>query len=197
MENFWLYFRMGLHHVLDIGAYDHVLFFIALMIPYSFKEWKTVFTLITVFTFGHTLSLILAVYNILKMPSDIVEFLIPITIFLTALYYLITAGKTKAKNNINFELFVTLFFGLIHGLGFSNYFKTVMVGTSEDKLLPLLEFALGIEIAQIAVVLVVLVIGYVVQHFFRTSKRDWALILAAFVMGVVTPMIIESEFWNK
>lgn len=194
MNEFLLYFNMGLKHVLDINAYDHVLFLIALMVPYTFNEWKRVFLLVSLFTIGHTLALFLSVFDIVRVKAEIVEFLIPITILITAVFHLFTAGKTSKKEAISFVSIITVFFGIIHGLGFSNYFKTIMMGSKTDKLLPLLEFALGIEAAQIIVVIIVLLLAYVVQTVFRFSKRDWALVLSAFVIGVVLPMIIGSEF---
>lgn len=197
MSEFWLYFKLGLTHVLDINAYDHVLFLIALMVPYAFKDWKRVLLLVSIFTIGHTLSLMLSVYGVVYINPSLVEFLIPITILVTALFHLFTAGKSGKKESISFVAIVTLFFGIIHGLGFSNYFKTILPGSASDKLLPLLEFALGIETAQIIVVFVVLILSYVVQTFFRFSKRDWALVMSAFIIGVVLPMILESEIWNR
>lgn len=197
MSEFWMYFTIGLKHVLDINAYDHVLFLIALMVPYAFKDWKNVFVLVSLFTIGHTLALLLSVYGVVQIKASLVEFLIPITILITAVFHLFTAGKSSKNESITFVAIVTLFFGIIHGLGFSNYFKTILSGKASDKLLPLLEFALGIEAAQIIVVLVVLIISYVVQTFFRFSKRDWALVMSAFIIGVVLPMIIQSEIWNR
>jgi len=197
MSEFWIYFNTGLRHVLDINAYDHVLFLIALIVPYAFKDWKRVLILVTLFTAGHTLALLLSVYKIVSVRIDLVEFLIPITIFATAIFHLFTAGKTGKKESISFVSFVTLFFGIIHGLGFSNYFKTILPGDASDKLLPLLEFALGIEAAQMIVVLIVLIFSYIVQTIFRFSKRDWTLVMSAFVAGVVIPMIIESEIWGR
>ena len=197
MSEFWMYFNIGLKHVLDINGYDHVLFLIALMVPYAFKDWKNVFVLVSLFTLGHTLALLLSVYGIVQIQANLVEFLIPITILITAVFHLFTAGKSSKNESITFVAIVTLFFGIIHGLGFSNYFKAILPGKTSDKLLPLLEFALGIEAAQIIVVLVVLIISYVVQTFFRFSKRDWALVMSAFIIGVVLPMIIESEIWNR
>lgn len=196
MSEFLLYFKIGLHHVLDINAYDHVLFLIALMVPYAFKDWKKVVLLVTLFTIGHTLSLMLSVFNIISVQVSLVEFLIPITILITAGFHLLTAGKTSKKEGISFEAIITLFFGIIHGLGFSNYFRTILPGSASDKVVPLLEFALGIEAAQLIVVLIYLIIAYAVQTVFRFSKRDWALVMSAFVIGVVIPMIIESEIWN-
>jgi hypothetical protein len=197
MSQFWLYFKLGLEHVLDIHAYDHVMFLIALMIPYAFKDWKRVFLLVSLFTLGHTLSLILSVFGTVFIAPKYVEFLIPITILITALFHLFTAGKSSRKESISFVAVVTLSFGVIHGLGFSNYFNSILPGSAADKLLPLLEFALGIEASQIIVVFLVLVISYIAQTFFRFSKRDWALLLSAFIIGLVLPMLIENEIWNR
>ncbi|WP_026728404.1 HupE/UreJ family protein [Flavobacterium denitrificans] len=197
MSEFWIYFQIGLKHVLDINAYDHVLFLIALTVPYAFKDWKRILLLVSVFTIGHTVALILSVYGIIAVKVNLVEFLIPITILITALYHLFTAGKATKNEGVNLIFIVTLFFGLIHGLGFSNYFKTILGGTATSKLLPLGEFALGIEAAQLVVVFVVLILSYIVQTVFRFSKRDWALVMSAFIVGVVIPMIIESPIWNR
>ncbi|KAF2509874.1 HupE/UreJ family protein [Flavobacterium foetidum] len=197
MSQFWIYFQIGLKHVLDINAYDHVLFLIALTVPYLFKDWKRILILVSVFTVGHTLALLLSVYGIIAIKVNLVEFLIPITILITAVYHLFTAGKTSKNDSINLVFFITLFFGIIHGLGFSNYFKIILGGSPSSKLLPLGEFALGIEAAQLIVVFVVLVISSIVQTVFRFSKRDWALVMSAFVIGVVIPMIIESPIWNR
>jgi len=195
MSDFWLYFNIGLHHVLDIHAYDHVMFLMALTVPYTFKDWKNIVLLVSLFTVGHTTALIMSVYGVLKVNSAYIEFLIPITILATAVYNLFNSGK-KASNtgNVNFIAFTTLFFGLIHGLGFSNYFK-IIIDKGDSKLLPLLEFALGIEGAQLIVVLTVLTLSFVLQRFGKLNKRDWILITSAFVAGVVIPMIIESEIW--
>jgi hypothetical protein len=196
MEEFLIYLKMGWHHVLDFNAYDHVLFFIALTIPFTFTNWRKALGLITIFTIGHTFALVLSVYQILVIKAEISEFLIPVTIFLTALYQLFTAGKTQKSSNIGFVLTITTFFGIVHGLGFSNYIKPLlMTGEKLDKLLPLLEFALGIELAQITVVLTLLILGYFCTGFFKVSKRDWALVLSAIVIGVVLPMILNSEIF--
>lgn len=197
MSQFWIYFQIGLKHVLDIHAYDHVLFLIALTVPYTFKDWKRILLLVSVFTIGHTVALVLSVFGIITVKVNIVEFLIPITILITALYHLFTAGKASKNDGVNLIFFVTLFFGIIHGLGFSNYFKTILGGTATSKLLPLGEFALGIEVAQLVVVFVALLLSYIVQTVFRFSKRDWALVMSAFIIGVVIPMIIESPIWNR
>jgi hypothetical protein len=139
--------------------------------------------------------LVLSVYNIVSVKASLVEFLIPVTILITALFALFTAGKTTKKESVTFVAGVTLFFGLIHGLGFSNYFKTIMIGTPSEKVLPLMEFALGIEIAQLIVVMIGLILAYVAQAVFKFSKREWGLIIASFIIGAVVPMLIENEIW--
>jgi hypothetical protein len=197
MSEFWIYFQIGLKHVLDIHAYDHVLFLIALAVPFSFKDWKQIVMLVSMFTIGHTLALLLSIFGIIAIKVNVVELLIPITILITALFNLFTAGKSSKKESINLVFFITLFFGIIHGLGFSNYFKSILGGTPSSKLIPLGEFALGIEAAQIVVVFIVLVLSYIVQTVFRFSKRDWTLVMSAFIIGVVLPMIIESEIWIR
>ncbi|MBC5839505.1 HupE/UreJ family protein [Flavobacterium muglaense] len=197
MSEFWIYFQIGLKHVLDIHSYDHVLFLIALAVPFSFKDWKRIVLLVSLFTIGHTMALVLSVFGIIAVKVSVVELLIPITILITALFNLFTAGKSNKKESINLVFFITLFFGIIHGLGFSNYFKSILGGSPTSKLLPLGEFALGIEAAQIVVVFIVLILSYLVQTVFRFSKRDWTLVMSAFIIGVVIPMIIENEIWFK
>jgi hypothetical protein len=123
--------------------------------------------------------------------------LIPITILIAALYNIIIAGKSSKKENSIVISIITLFFGIIHGLGFSNYFNSILSGKPTDKLLPLFEFALGIEVAQIVVVIVSLLLAYVVQNLFKFSKRDWILIISAFTVGVIIPIIIQNEIWYK
>ena len=191
MADFWFYTNYGVNHVLDINGYDHVLFLIVLAIPYLFKDWKRVLLLVSVFTIGHTLSLLLAAYNVVSIQADLVEFLIPVTIFIVAMYNVFKAGKKTRKIAV---LFIsTLFFGLIHGLGFAREF-TMLIGKAEQKIIPLLEFALGIEIAQIIVVFLVLFIGFLLQTVFRISKRDWIMVISAIVVGLVIPMLINSAF---
>lgn len=197
MSEFMLFVKLGLYHVLDFNAYDHVLFLIALVVPYHFKDWRKVVTLVSVFTLGHTLALLLALYKIIRIDVDFVEFLIPVTIFITAVYNLFNSGKGSDKSGITVAAFITLFFGIIHGLGFSNYFNGILTGSPTEKLLPLLEFALGIELAQLAIVVAVLFVAFFVQYFMKNSKKNWILITSSIIIGVVIPMLIESEIWKK
>ena len=193
-QNFLFNVEYGINHVLDINAYDHVLFLIVLTIPYLFKDWKRVLLLVSVFTLGHTLSLVLATYNIFNANGQLVEFLIPITILIVALFNVFTAGKGAQKEKIGILFFLTLFFGLIHGLGFAREFQ-ILVGRDDNKLLTLLEFALGIELAQVIIVFIVLFLGYLTQTIFRFSRRDWIMVVSAIVVGLVIPMLLKSDFF--
>lgn len=187
MDSFIFYFKEGLFHVLDWNAYDHILFLVVLTVPYLFSNWKKLLTLVTVFTLGHTLSLALSAYGVVKVNGSIVEILIPVTILITALYNIFTAGKKNRNQKMGIHLFATLFFGLIHGLGFSTYFK-MMTASSESKLLPLVEYTLGIEAAQLIIVFVVLIISFVGQAIFRFSLRDWVMVISSIVIGVAIPV---------
>jgi hypothetical protein len=197
MSDFWIFFKVGLEHVLDINGYDHLLFLIALTAPYVSKDWKKILILVSFFTLGHTLSLLLSVFNVVAVKAVLVELLIPITILITALFNIIMAGKSTKNGNMSFVASITVFFGIIHGLGFSNYFNSILPGKPVDKLAPLFEFALGIEAAQIIVVLSVLILAFIFQTLFRFNKRDFTLIMSSFVIGVVVPLIIENPIWHK
>ncbi|MFD2517523.1 HupE/UreJ family protein [Salinimicrobium flavum] len=191
MSQFWLYFKLGLEHVLDWNAYDHILFLIVLVASYSFQSWKRVFWLVTIFTLGHTVSLFLSVYKVVQVNSNWVEFLIPVTILVTALFNIVYAKTRENKNNVGVLYFTTAFFGIVHGLGFSSYFKMIAAGT-ESKFLPLLEFALGIEAAQIIVVLSVLILAFLLQNVLKVNRRDWILIISSIVIGVILPILREN-----
>ena len=192
MNEFWIYFKLGLNNVLDLNGYDHILFLIVLIVAYTFKDWKRVFWLITVFTIGHTISLILSTYGVISVKANLVELLVYITIVITALFNIFTAGKNNNKTKLVLLLVAALFFGLIHGLAFSNYFKVITSGIS-SKLLPMLEFSLGVEAGQIIVVLVVLILSFIFQTIFRFSKRDWVMVISAIVLGIAIH-IIDTNF---
>lgn len=191
LDEFWFNVKYGINHVLDPNGYDHVLFLMVLTVPYLFKDWKRVLLLVSLFTLGHTLSLVLAAYNVVSVNGELVEFLIPITILMVALFNVFTAGKTAKKEKIGVLVLSTLFFGLVHGLGFAREF-TLFAGQSDNKLVLLLEFALGIEIAQVIIVFMVLFLGFLGQTIFRFSRRDWIMVVSAIVVGLCIPMIFGS-----
>lgn len=197
MSDFWLYYNLGLRHVLNLNGFDHALFIIALTAPYTFKSWKKVFLLLTLFTIGHTISLILATYEIVPVTNEaLVELLLQLTILIAAIHNFFVAKKQAVNENISVIAFTALAFGIIHGFGFSRYFRLILKGSgAEYKLPPLLEFAAGIETAHITVAFAVLIISFVLQFFFRLSKKDWVLVVSSFVAGVIVPMIINNEIW--
>lgn len=186
MTEFFLYLKLGLTHVLDWQAYDHVLFLIVLVAAYNFSNWKRIIILVSLFTLGHTVSLLLANFNMVLVSSKWIEFLIPVTILITAIYNLGASAKNNRSEKVGLFYVITLFFGLIHGFGFATYFKMISGG---NEILPLLEFALGVEIAQIIVVGAVLILNFIFQTIFRFSKRDWVLVISSIVIGVIIPML--------
>jgi hypothetical protein len=161
-ESFIRFLELGLYHILNVESYDHILFVALISVPFLFKDWKRLLILISIFTLGHTLSLVLGIYNIINLNAS--EWLIPITIFCVALFNIFTAGKTFLKES-NLVLAIVLIFGLIHGLGFANAFKS-LVG-SNNTLAAILEFAIGIEIGQLVVVIVVLILSFIFKNLFR------------------------------
>ncbi|APZ45885.1 HupE / UreJ protein [Polaribacter reichenbachii] len=193
MEDFILYFKMGLNHVLDFSAYDHIIFLIVLAVVFTYYEIKKVIGLVTLFTLGHSVTLALSAYKILNISIELIEFLIPLTIFITGFVNIITSKNSSSKKN-NINLIFALFFGLIHGLGFSNYFR-MMIGQEENKLMPLVEFALGIEVAQIIIVLGILILGTIFQNAFKVEKRDWVLVCSSIVIGFAIQMMADRVFW--
>ena len=186
MSDFLLYLKLGLTHVLDWQAYDHILFLIVLVAAYNFSNWKRIFILVSLFTLGHTVSLLLVNYSVVAISSKWVEFLIPVTILVAAFYNLLTSGKNNRSEKVGLFYVITIFFGLVHGFGFATYYKMIAGG---NEILPLLEFALGIELAQIIVVTIVLIFSFIFQSIFRFNKRDWLLVVSSIVIGVVIPML--------
>lgn len=194
MDDFLRNFLEGFFHVLDINAYDHILFIILMAVPFLFASWKKLLWLVTAFTIGHTLSLLLSVYGIVNVNAVYVEFLIPVTIAIAALYNIFTAGKRHTNDAPWLLIATALFFGLIHGFGFSSAFK-MLASSGENKLLLLAEFALGIEAAQLVIVLIVLIFNFIMTGLFRFNKKEWTQIISAIVFGIVIPMLLARWSW--
>ncbi len=192
MENFWFYIKLGLQHVLDLGAYDHILFLAALAVPFTFKSWKKVVLLASVFTAFHCLSLVLSVYNFFTIKVHLIEFLIPVTIVVTAIFNLWYSKMGTKNRNITTHAIATTIFGLIHGFGFSNYFKMLMSG-EEEKLSPLVGFAVGIEISQLVIVLCVLILGYLLTEFLKI-KQSIFVVAASVLIVLITIRLLISTF---
>lgn len=190
MSIFELYLKLGIDHIMDLKGYDHILFIITLCSVYKLSEWKRVLILITAFTIGHSVTLALATLNIISLSTSLVEFLIPLTIFLTALFNAINKSLSVSKLLHTMKYIAALFFGLIHGLGFSNYLRSLL-GQESSIWKPLLSFNIGIEIGQIIVVAVILLLTWLVVKVIGAPRREWNLILAGAGMGVALILMIE------
>jgi len=190
MSIFQLYFNLGVQHITDIVGYDHILFLITLCAVYSLKQWKNILVLITAFTIGHTTSLVLATFNFINIPIEIIEFLIPITILITSF-----ANIFQKNEFVSFRLHLikyctALFFGLIHGLGFSNYLRNLL-GSEENLIKPLFAFNIGIELGQLFIVGIVLLLTAITVYLGHVKKREWNLILSGAGLGVSLILIID------
>lgn len=194
MQDFIFYIKMGLNHVLDFKAYDHILFLIALALPFAIKSWKKVLLLATIFTITHCLSLFLSAYGILVINVDLIEFLIPVTILCTALFNLIYVKSNSKNQSLGLHIFATAFFGLIHGFGFSNYFNMLMA-EEEEKLPALLGFATGIEISQVLIVLSVLSISFLAQSIVKIKPASFTTIGSILIILITIPMLIDTFPW--
>lgn len=194
MQDFYFYIKLGLNHVLDFGAYDHILFLMALALPFTFKSWKKVVLLATLFTIAHCLSLFLSVYGILAMDVGLIEFLIPVTILGTALFNLIYVKSAEENRSLGLHILATTFFGLVHGFGFSNYFNMLMA-EEEEKLGSLLGFATGIEIAQVMIVFVVLGLSYLFISLLKVKARLFVTIASILIVLITIPMLIATFPW--
>jgi len=140
--------QLGVRHILDVEALDHVLFLVALAAIYRFRDLRDVLWVVTAFTVGHSITLALAVTGALEIPSSLVEFLIPVTIVITGVENVLVSDRTRAPWGGRYRPMFAGVFGLVHGAGFAAYLKALFV---EHVAIPLLGFNLGIEAGQLVV----------------------------------------------
>ena len=190
MTTFGLYMGLGFGHISDLAAHDHILFLTALCAVYGIKHWKKVLILVTAFTIGHTLTLALATLKVVAVSTGLIEFLIPVTIFITGLWNVIQRGDRLDKGSHRFKYGAALFFGLIHGLGFSNYLRSLL-GMEESIIMPLFSFNLGLEIGQVLIVVMVLLLSFLFVDVSGVKRREWNLLLSGAAMGVSLVLCIE------
>jgi hypothetical protein len=185
MQDFSLYFQLGWQHIADLSAYDHILFITVLCAVYLLNDWKKVLILVTAFTVGHSITLALSVLHLIQVSTPLIEFLIPVTICITALSNIIRKDSQPEKLRINY--FFALFFGLVHGLGFSNYLKSLL-GSQTSIWQPLLAFNIGLEFGQILIVAVILLLGGIIVNLTGVKRRDWNMFISSAIFGVATMM---------
>lgn len=197
MSDFYIYLQLGFDHITDLNGYDHILFVVALCAIYRFSDWRKVLVLVTAFTLGHSITLALATLRIIEYSTDLIEFLIPITILATAILNFFnksTESLLQKENGSRARYPMAMVFGLIHGMGFSNYLRSLL-GREESILTPLFAFNVGLEIGQIIIVLMVLGLAFLVVDILRVRKRDWTLIVSGIVAGVALTLIKEKWFF--
>ena len=187
MYDLIFYLELGLLHVLDWNAIDHMLFLCTLTIVYTFKDFKTVFWIVTFFTFGHTFSLILSAFDLFKPPSQLIEFLIPTTIIVTSLYNIL--DNKNSKNNL-FEYSFSVFFGLIHGFGFGTYFE-MLTDSIDAKITPLIGFAIGVELSQLVVVLGILIINTILNKLNLISRTIYIKVVSVTIILLSLNLIYQ------
>ena len=188
MTDFLFYLQLGWEHIISIDALDHQLFILALVAIFSFQDLKKVLILVTAFTLGHSFTLALSAFDIIRFPSNWVEFLIPCTIVFTALDNLIFSKNEDKLIKLNY--FLALIFGLIHGMGFANSVR-MMLAKEQSIVIPLLGFNVGLEIGQIAVVIIILSIFYILSTFLKLKKKHWVMLVSAPILVVSLKMAIE------
>jgi hypothetical protein len=188
-DDFLIFLQLGLEHITDPNGYDHILFIAAMCSMLSFEAWRKLLFTVTAFTIGHSVSLTLAVLGYSPFDASLIEFLIPVTIILTCLFNL---AKPERKDEQQINLYsLVLFFGLIHGLGFANYLKSLL-GKGGNLFVPLLSFNIGLEIGQLIIAAFVLVLILFFQKI-NFSRRETVIFLNAFVTGIA--LTILQKVW--
>ena len=185
----WVYTKLGFWHVIDWEGLDHFYFIITLAMPFTFLRIRKLIWWVTLFTLGHTLSLIGNFYFELYVSSYWIELLIPITIALNAITLFFPKKFSRMINKAYFPPLVTVLFGVIHGLGFGRYFN--MLIPEDDVSLSLFSFAIGVEFAQIAIVIGILLISFIVTQVFKQSKERWEFLVGAMILSQALTMIFE------
>lgn len=195
MSEFALYFGLGKDHILDYAnGYDHILFVVALCAIYLVRDWKKILILITAFTIGHSITLALATLQLISVSAEFIEFLIPLTIFITAFSNLFRKEESIGDSKMQINYAFALFFGLIHGLGFSNFLRSLL-GKESQIVSPLLAFNLGLELGQIIVVILFLAISYILVDLIKISRRDLKLVLSSAIAGIALVLLKDRVFW--
>lgn len=195
MSEFELYFGLGKDHILDYkNGYDHILFVMALCALYGWHQWKQVLILVTAFTIGHSITLALATLNVVSVNAEVIEFLIPLTIFITAFSNLFKNEQQRSSRALWLSYGYALFFGLIHGLGFSNYLRSIL-GKDRSIVSQLFAFNIGLEFGQIIIVIIFLSVTFIAIDLLTVNRRDWKLVVSSGIAGMALVLLKERVFW--
>ncbi|WP_462221279.1 HupE/UreJ family protein [Ferruginibacter sp.] len=188
MQDFAFYFKLGWQHIISLDALDHLLFILALSAIYLLSNWRQVLVLVTAFTIGHSLTLALSVYKILAVKDSLVEFLIPCTIIITAVFNFFQKDFTPKSLRLNY--FLALFFGLIHGLGFANTIR-FMLAKNQGIGWSLFSFNVGLEAGQIVVVMCILLLSFLIVNKGQLKRKWWLWALSGVAFCIALKMVVE------
>lgn len=195
MSEFQLYFGLGKTHILDYeNGYDHILFVVALCALYLTREWKQILILVTAFTIGHSVTLALSTLRIITVKVELIEFLIPLTIFITAISNLFKNENSLSGGGVQINYFFAGFFGLIHGLGFSSYLRSIL-GKNESIVTQLLAFNLGLEFGQLIIVAIFMAAAFVLVDLFGLNRRDWKMVISSAIAGIALILMKDNMYW--
>ena len=195
MSEFQLYFGLGKSHILDYAnGYDHIIFVVALCALYLTREWKQVLILVTAFTIGHSITLALSTLRIISVKVELIEFLIPLTIFITAVSNLFKNENNLTSRSVQMNYFFAGFFGLIHGLGFSSYLRSIL-GKDETILTQLFAFNLGLEFGQLIIVAIFMAAAFLLVDLFGLNRRDWKMVISSAIAGIALVLMKENMYW--
>ncbi|MDX2286301.1 MAG: HupE/UreJ family protein [Bacteroidia bacterium] len=188
-----IYLQLGFEHILDPQGYDHMLFIVALCAAYRPAQWRNIVVLVTAFTIGHSVTLALAVLDLFRLPEAWVELGIPVTIFLTCLYNLWHGVQERSPRRVQFNYLLALLFGFIHGMGFSNYLRSLLaMGGTEQVAGPLLFFNLGIEGGQLVLVALMLGLAWAVLDRLKAPHRYWNWAVSGIAALAALQLIAEK-----
>ena len=190
MQDFIFYLKLGWEHIISLDALDHQLFVLVLVAAYSYSEWRKILILVTAFTIGHSVTLALSTLDIIRIPSDWVEFLIPLTILITAFDNILM--RNQPKNLMQLNYYLALIFGLIHGMGFANTARMTLA-QEQNIFTPLLGFNIGLELGQVVVVALILLIEFLLIKFFKLKKVHW-MVFASFITLLISLKICIERF---
>ena len=188
MKDFIFYFRIGWSHIMSLDATDHLFFIAVLAIIYSFADWRKALILVTAFTIGHAITLFMSVLDLIRLNSEIVEFLIPCTILVTAMMNLFMQKKQRASHTIQYA--IALGFGLIHGLGYANYIR-MMLSADQQLVWGLFSFNIGLEAGQIVVVGLVLLTVWLSSRIHANAHLRWVSFVSSCVLLFALKLAIE------
>ena len=200
MSELLTFLQLGFRHITDLDAMDHILFLLALAAIYRPRDWRSALWVVTAFTVGHSITLALAVTGAVRLPTRLIEFLIPITIVATCVENIIVADRERAPLRGRYRPVFAGVFGLVHGAGFANYLRDLFV---DRVALPLFGFNVGIEAGQIVVLCFAAIALVSVDRliaFLRRPRGIGALRLrvvaiSAVVLVVAARWAVERNPW--